>query len=170
MVRAALPPRVCYDGLMTGGRKVVMQLPADENNVENNVRNMMAQDQTEDQTNQLLVYGRPGCPMVPPVRTYLDEAGVAYTFIDIRQSAEASAQLRALAGGFESVPTVVLPGGQVLVEPSVARLRKALKEIGQPDEAGLGGTLKAGLSNPVYPVLLLIALALAVAIALASLG
>ncbi len=108
--------------------------------------------------------------MVPPVRALLDEAGVEYTYLDIRKDSDAAVRLRQLTGGFDSVPTVVLPGGQVLVEPSVARLRKALKEIGQPDDAGLGGTLKAGLSNPVYPVLLLIALALAVAIALASLG
>ena len=132
----------------------------------------MTQDQTEDQTNQLLVYGRPGCPMVPPVRTYLDEAGIAYTYRDIRQDADAAVQLRQLANGFESVPTVVLPNGRVLVEPGVARLRQALKELDESGsemgDPGLGGTLKAGLSNPVYPVLLLIALALAVAIALAS--
>ena len=140
----------------------------------------MTQDQTEDQTNQLLVYGRPGCPMVPPVRTYLDEAGIAYTYRDIRQDADAAVQLRQLANGFESVPTVVLPNGRVLVEPGVARLRQALKELendanvdtgvagSEMGDPGLGGTLKAGLSNPVYPVLLLIALALAVAIALAS--
>ncbi len=128
----------------------------------------MTQDQTEDQTNQLLVYGRPGCPMVPPVRTYLDEAGIAYTYRDIRQDADAAVQLRKLANGFESVPTVVLPNGRVLVEPGVARLRQALKELGETNDPGMGGTLKAGLSNPVYPVLLLIALALALAIALAS--
>ncbi|HOU41637.1 MAG TPA: glutaredoxin family protein [Promineifilum sp.] len=132
----------------------------------------MTQDQTEDQPNQLLVYGRPGCPMVPPVRTYLDEAGIAYTYRDIRQDADAAVQLRRLANGFESVPTVVLPNGRVLVEPGVGRLRQALKELheagGGSGDPGLPGTLKAGLSNPVYPVLLLIALALAVAIALAS--
>jgi len=116
----------------------------------------------------LTVYGRPGCPMVPPVRKLLDEAGVEYTYLDIRQDADAAVRLRELTGGHESVPTVVLPDGRVLVEPGTIKLRKALEETGQGDDPGVGGALKAGLSNPVYPILLLIALAMAVAIAVAS--
>mgnify|MGYP003599375364 len=111
----------------------------------------------------ITVYGRPGCPMVPPVRRLLDEAGVEYAYLDIRADADAAVKLRELTGGYESVPTVVLPDGRVLVEPGTMKLRKALEETGQGDDPGLGGTLKAGLSNPVYPILLLIALALVLA-------
>ena len=123
---------------------------------------------TEIQSNPLTVYGRPNCPMVPPVRALLDEAGIEYTYLDIRQDADAAVRLRELTGGYESVPTVVLTDGRVLIEPGTMRLRKALAETGQGDDPGLGGTLKAGLSNPVYPVLLLIALALALAVAFSS--
>ncbi len=123
---------------------------------------------TDTQQNQLLLYGRPGCPMVPPVRALLDEAGVPYVYRDIRQDAEAAVKLRELTGGYESVPTVVLPGGRVLVEPGVTALRRALAEAELGDNPGAAGTLKAGLSNPVYPILLLIALALIVAVAVAG--
>ena len=129
---------------------------------------------SEAQTQPIIVYGRPGCPMVPPVRTYLEEAGLEYVFLNIREDPAAAARLRELAGGFESVPTVVLPDGRVLVEPGVARLRKALEGTGaaggpgQGGGPGLGGTLKAGLSNPVTPILLLIALALTIAIIVVS--
>ena len=119
---------------------------------------------TETQPNQLLLYGRPGCPMVPPVRALLDEAGAAYTYLDVRKDAEAAVRLRQLTGGFESVPTVVLPGGKVLVEPGVMALRRALGEAGIGQQPSAGASLKAGLMNPVYVIMALIALALAVAI------
>ena len=120
------------------------------------------------EVNTILLYGRPGCPMVPPVRALLDEAGVEYAYLDIRQNVEAAVELRRLTGGFESVPTVVLPGGRVLVEPGVMALRRALGEMGLGDNPGAAGTLKAGLSNPVYPILLLIALVLAIAVAVSG--
>lgn len=123
---------------------------------------------TEAQVEQLTLYGRPGCPMVPPVRALLDEAGVEYTYLDIRKDSDAAVRLRQLTGGFDSVPTVVLPGGRVLVEPGVTALRRALAEAELGDNPGAAGTLKAGLSNLVYPILLLIALALIVAVAVAG--
>lgn len=123
---------------------------------------------TDTQQNQLLLYGRPGCPMVPPVRALLDEAGVAYVYLNVRQDAEAALKLRELTGGYESVPTVVLPGGRVLVEPGVVALRRALGEMGIGNQPGAGSTLKAGLMNPVYVIMALIALALAVAVAVSG--
>jgi mycoredoxin len=119
---------------------------------------------SETQSDQLLLYGRPGCPMVPPVRALLEEAGVTYTYLDIRQDAAAAVQLRQLTGGYESVPTVVLPGGQVLVEPGVMALRRALGEAGVGNKPSAGASLKAGLMNPVYVIMALIALALIIAV------
>jgi glutaredoxin len=102
--------------------------------------------------------------MVPPVRALLDEAGAEYTYLDIRKDAEAAVQLRQLTGGYESVPTVVLPGGQVLVEPGVMALRRALGEMGIGNKPSAGASLKAGLMNPVYVIMALIALAMVVAV------
>ncbi len=115
------------------------------------------------ETDVILLYGRPGCPMVPPVRALLDGAGVEYTYLDIRKDSDAGVRLRQLTGGFESVPTVVLPGGRVLVEPGVVALRRALAEMGIGNQPSAGSTLKAGLMNPIYVILALIAVGLVIA-------
>ncbi len=75
---------------------------------------------------QLLVYGRPGCPTVYPVRTFLKNAEIDYTYIDIRQDDEARERVRSINGGNESVPTIVFSDGSTLTEPSSAALRKKL--------------------------------------------
>ncbi len=78
---------------------------------------------------QLLVYGRPGCPRVYPVRTFLKNAEIEYTYIDIYQDDEARERVRSINTGNESVPTIVFSDGSTLTEPSSAELRKKL--IGQ---------------------------------------
>ncbi len=114
----------------------------------------------------ITVYGRPGCPGVGPVLQLLDAAGVAYDYIDIRQDPDAAARVRELARGYESVPTVVLPDGRAMVEPSTLRLRQALQEQAPDGEEVVttAQAVRAGLSNPVYLVLALLALALIISI------
>lgn len=114
----------------------------------------------------VIVYGRPGCPGLRPVLNLLATAGVAYEYVDIRQDAAAAARLRAWANGHESVPTVMLPDGRVLVEPGTMRLRRALRELGLGNAAleSPVAAARAGLSNRVYLVLALIALALIIAV------
>ena len=75
---------------------------------------------------QLLVYGRPGCPRVYPVRTFLKNVEIEYTYIDIYQDDEARERVRSINGGNESVPTIVFSDGSTLTEPSSAELRKQL--------------------------------------------
>lgn len=114
----------------------------------------------------IVVYGRPGCPGVGPVLRLLDAAGAAYTYVDIRQDPDAAARLREITGGYESVPTVVLPDGRAMVEPGTLKLRQALQEQAPAGEEVVtaGEAVRAGLSNPVYLILALIALALIVAV------
>ena len=123
----------------------------------------MIEGEPEEET--ILVYGRPACPSVPPVLRLLDEAGAAYEYVNVRQDFEAAARLRQITGGYESVPTLVFPDGRTLIEPGTAALRRALQEAGpaggQP--ISTAAMARAGLSNPVYWLLVLIALALIVA-------
>ena len=79
---------------------------------------------------QLLVYGRPGCPRVYPVRTFLKNAEIEYTYIDIHQDDEAKERVRSINAGNESVPTIVFSDGSTLTEPSSAELRKKLLSQG----------------------------------------
>ncbi len=123
-----------------------------------------------DPNQPLTVYGRPFCPGVPPVLRLLEAAGVAYNYVDSRQDNEAAGRLREITGGYESVPTLVFPDGRTMVEPSTLSLRRALQQTGQGGAAldSPVAAVRAGLSNPVYLVLALIALALALAVWLSS--
>lgn len=118
----------------------------------------------------IVVFGRPNCPSVPPVLRLLDAAGVPYDYVNIREDADAAAQLRAITGGFESVPTLIFPDGRTLVEPGTIKLRQLLQE-GAPEGEEVVTTaeaVRAGLSNPVYVILALIALALIIAVWMAG--
>jgi glutaredoxin len=126
-------------------------------------------DGRPEDSGTIIVYGRPGCPGLRPVLNLLHKGGVPYDYVNIREDAAAAARLRALAGGNESVPTVVLPDGRVLVEPGTIGLRRALQEAGLVGEALTpAAAVQAGLSNRVYWALALIALALIIAVWLAG--
>ena len=51
----------------------------------------------------------------------------------------------------------------MLVEPGVVALRRALAEMGIGNQPSAGSTLKAGLMNPIYVILALIAVGLVIA-------
>ncbi len=122
-------------------------------------------EQDEATGEPVVVYGRPGCPGLRPVMNLLQQAGVPYEYINIRQDEAAAARLRAWANGYESVPTLILPNGRVLVEPGSLGLRRALQEAGLGNETLTpAAAVRAGLSNRVYWMLALIALALIIAV------
>lgn len=81
---------------------------------------------TED---KLLVYGARWCPDVLMVCSYLDRHDVAYEFHDIGGDPEARAFLLEVSGEDWLIPTLVLPGGEILVNPSV---RTLADKLGRP--------------------------------------
>ncbi len=99
---------------------------------------------------RLLVYGRPGCASVYPVRTFLKNAEIKYTYIDIHQDDEARERVRSINAGNESVPTIVFSDGSTLTEPSSVELRKKLLGQGYVIESlTLFERLQAMLQHPV---------------------
>lgn len=122
--------------------------------------------ETQQDARPIIVYGRPGCPGVGPVLRLLDAAEATYAYVDIRQDPDAAARLREITGGYESVPTVVLPDGRAMVEPGTLKLRQVLQERAPAGEEVVSSAevVRAGLSNPVYLILALIALALIAAV------
>jgi mycoredoxin len=120
--------------------------------------------------NLITVYGTPYCPMVGPVRRLLDEAGISYDYIDIRQDRDAAARVREITGGYESVPTLEFSDGRTMVEPGTRALRQELLAMGEGSGALTSPVtaMKAGLSNPIYIVLALFALAMLVAVLLGN--
>jgi mycoredoxin len=77
------------------------------------------------------VYWRPGCPYCARLRRGLRRAGLAVNEVDIWSDALAAASVRDLAGGNETVPTVVV-GATALVNPSAAEVVDAVRRAGIP--------------------------------------
>ena len=74
------------------------------------------------------VYWRPGCLYCQRLRRGLARAGLAATEVNIWQDTAAAATVRRLAGGSETVPTVVV-GDAALVNPGVAEVLDALGSV-----------------------------------------
>ncbi|HOT92837.1 MAG TPA: glutaredoxin domain-containing protein [Anaerolineae bacterium] len=75
---------------------------------------------------QLTVYGTWWCPDVRRARRFLDEHGIAYTYIDIEQDREACAYCDEVHGGSWIVPTIAFPDGTLLFDPSASELAAKL--------------------------------------------
>jgi mycoredoxin len=68
--------------------------------------------------------------MVPLARGVLDQANVEYEYINIYEDQAARERLRQINHGYESVPTLVFPDGDILTEPSRNALETKLKSLG----------------------------------------
>ncbi len=84
------------------------------------------------------VYWRPGCPYCASLRRGLRRAGLATNEVNIWTDRQAAATVRHLAGGNETVPTVVV-GDAAFVNPSAAEVLAA---------SGDTGALRIGAPTP----------------------
>lgn len=75
---------------------------------------------------EIIVYGTSWCPDCRRSKNFLAENLIPYTWIDIEDDAEAMARVEELNNGNRSVPTILFPDGEVLVEPSNPALAKKL--------------------------------------------
>jgi mycoredoxin len=75
---------------------------------------------------RLKVYTTTRCGDCTMAKAVLDKAGVDYEEINIDLEPGAAATVLAINGGFRTVPTLLLPDGRVLVEPSREALLSAL--------------------------------------------
>lgn len=71
-------------------------------------------------------YWRPGCGFCMALRWRLKAARIPVLEINIWRDAAAAARVRSIAGGNETVPTVVV-GEDAFVNPSVDRVREAVR-------------------------------------------
>jgi mycoredoxin len=74
----------------------------------------------------LTMYSTQWCGYCQRLKAQLDRAGVAYTEIDIEYSPEAAQYVESVNGGNQTVPTVVLPDGRAMTNPSINQLLDAL--------------------------------------------
>ncbi len=81
---------------------------------------------------EILVYATARCGECSRARRVLEARQARYRWVDIDQDAQAAAYVRQVNRGLRSVPTIVFPDGEVLVEPTAARLEAKLDQLGAP--------------------------------------
>lgn len=83
---------------------------------------------------KVLLYWRPGCPFCSGLKRRLRQLGVRTTEVNIWTDPAAAATLRSVAGGTETVPTVVI-GQTALVNPTGSQVLEAVQRLA-PDAIG----------------------------------
>lgn len=76
------------------------------------------------------VYATAWCPDCLVARRVLEDFGAEYEWIDITGNEEAISFVLSVNGGYRSVPTIVLPDGRTLTEPSGRDLAAVLLDLG----------------------------------------
>ncbi|MCA9865160.1 MAG: FAD-dependent oxidoreductase [Anaerolineales bacterium] len=82
---------------------------------------MMTQD-----NNQIVVYSTVWCPDCKRAKRFLGDQRIPYVNIDIEHDPAAMAYVERVNNGMRSIPTIIFPDGDILVEPSNARLAEKL--------------------------------------------
>ena len=78
---------------------------------------------------QLIMYTTPGCGFCRNLKKQLARDGIEMTEVDIEQDLAAAEFVMSVNGGNQTVPTVVLPDGTILVNPSAAQVRERLGAV-----------------------------------------
>jgi mycoredoxin len=84
----------------------------------------VSDDVVTDQT--LIMYSTPWCGYCRRLKAQLDRAGISFTEIDITDDPEATSYVEQINGGNQTVPTVRLPDGRALTNPTLPQLTAAL--------------------------------------------
>ncbi|MHB1613284.1 MAG: mycoredoxin [Actinomycetes bacterium] len=74
----------------------------------------------------LMMYTTVWCGYCRRLKAQMDRAGIGYVEVDIEQDPAAAEYVREVNAGNQTVPTLVLPDGRALTNPSLAQLQAAL--------------------------------------------
>jgi mycoredoxin len=77
----------------------------------------------------LVMYTTPWCGYCRRLKGQLAREGIEVTEVDIERDPAAADYVMSVNGGSQTVPTVVLPDGTALTNPSAARIREYLREL-----------------------------------------
>ncbi|MEH1017476.1 glutaredoxin domain-containing protein [Micromonospora sp. CPCC 206060] len=70
----------------------------------------------------ITLYSAPWCGHCHRLKAQLGRAGVSYREIDVDTAPDATERIAALNGGAWLIPTVILPDGSALINPSVGEI------------------------------------------------
>jgi mycoredoxin len=77
----------------------------------------------------VVMYTTTWCGYCRRLKKQLAREGIEVTEVDIERDPEAADHVMFVNGGSQTVPTVVLPDGTALTNPSAAQVRKHLGEL-----------------------------------------
>nr|WP_052022834.1 mycoredoxin [Actinotalea ferrariae] len=66
------------------------------------------------------------CGYCRRLKSQMDDAGIAYTEVNIEEQPDAAAFVEQVNGGNQTVPTVLFPDGTAATNPSLADVRARL--------------------------------------------
>ncbi len=78
---------------------------------------------------RITVYGTTWCPDCIRAVRFLKGEKIDYDWIDITRDDEARQIVMDINDGNRSVPTMIFPDGDILVEPSTKNLKKKIKSL-----------------------------------------
>ena len=78
------------------------------------------------ENDKIKFYGTSWCPTSRRAKKIFIEKGVNFEWINIDQDKDGRAYVEEVNNGYRSVPTIVFPDGDILVEPSTTELTKKL--------------------------------------------
>ena len=81
---------------------------------------------TSETRDTILMYGTTWCSDCARSKRFLDGRSIPFEWINIEEVTEAVTIVRDLNNGMQIIPTIVLPDGKVLAEPSDGELARAL--------------------------------------------
>jgi mycoredoxin len=94
--------------------------------------------QSKKAPHPLVVYGHEYCTQATSLRTVLNNYGIEFQWKDVHASEIFADELRSLARGYLSVPTVIYPDTSVDIEPFP---RQVLKKLNIEPEKSFWGKL-----------------------------
>lgn len=77
----------------------------------------------------VVMYTTPWCGFCRRLKKQLEREGIEVSEVDIERDPAAADYVMSVNGGNQTVPTVVLPDGTALTNPSAAEIRKYLDEL-----------------------------------------
>lgn len=108
----------------------------------------------DNQNEPIVIYGTTWCPDCQRAKTFFGEHRVYYSWVDVDRDAEALAHIEKLNNGSRSVPTIVFPDGDIMVEPSneelATKLELNLKASRSYYDTIIIGGGPTGLTSAVY--------------------
>lgn len=77
----------------------------------------------------IMVYGTSWCGDCFRIRSYLNRNDIDYQWVNIDHDKEGEVLVLRLNRGMRSVPTIIFPDGDILVEPSTTELKCKLVSL-----------------------------------------